>query len=308
MVMVKPAGPFLDIIHRVKAETGYPVAAYQVSGEYAMIQAAAERGWIDRERVMMDSLLGIRRAGADVIITYFAREAANAASARERLDEMKYRTFPGTSIRVSEVGFGTWTISTGWWGEKTDDEAVAMLRRALDDHGVTFFDAADAYGNGRSERQLAEAFRGRRDEVVIGDEGRLRHLRRRGAEGASRTDRAADAHRSGVHSLRGRQVSRASRDRLHRRAPAAQREDGARARRRAVGHDARAAARGKDSRVGRGVRSGDRLVVRGRRARRARAGDQHDPDDLERARAASGHGDDRRGEGSTRRTAASTFA
>jgi porphobilinogen synthase len=78
MVMVKPAGPFLDIIHRVKAETGYPVAAYQVSGEFAMIQAAAERGWIDRERVMMESLLGIRRAGADVIITYFAREAAKA--------------------------------------------------------------------------------------------------------------------------------------------------------------------------------------------------------------------------------------
>jgi porphobilinogen synthase len=76
MVMVKPAGPFLDVIHRVKRETGYPVAAYQVSGEYAMIQAAADRGWIDRERVMMDSLLGIRRAGADIIITYFAREAA----------------------------------------------------------------------------------------------------------------------------------------------------------------------------------------------------------------------------------------
>ena len=76
MVMVKPAGPFLDIIHRVKTETGYPVAAYQVSGEYAMIKAAAERGWIDGERVMMDSLIGIRRAGADVILTYFARAAA----------------------------------------------------------------------------------------------------------------------------------------------------------------------------------------------------------------------------------------
>jgi porphobilinogen synthase len=76
MVMVKPAGPFLDIIQRVKAETGYPLAAYQVSGEYAMIQAAAERGWIDGDRVMMDSLVGIRRAGADVIITYFARQAA----------------------------------------------------------------------------------------------------------------------------------------------------------------------------------------------------------------------------------------
>jgi len=75
-VMVKPAGPYLDIVSRVKKETGYPVSAYQVSGEYAMICAAAERGWIDRERVMMESLLGIRRAGADFIITYFATEAA----------------------------------------------------------------------------------------------------------------------------------------------------------------------------------------------------------------------------------------
>ncbi len=77
-VMVKPAGPYLDVVARVKRETGYPVAAYQVSGEYAMICAAAERGWIDRERVMMESLLGIRRAGADFIVTYFATEAARA--------------------------------------------------------------------------------------------------------------------------------------------------------------------------------------------------------------------------------------
>ena len=76
MVMVKPAGPFLDIVARVKSATGYPLAAYQVSGEFAMIHAAAERGWIDLERAMMESLIGIRRAGADVIITYFAREAA----------------------------------------------------------------------------------------------------------------------------------------------------------------------------------------------------------------------------------------
>ena len=76
IVMVKPAGPYLDIIRQVKDATRYPVAAYQVSGEYAMIQAAAERGWIDGERVMMDSLLSIRRSGADIIITYFAREAA----------------------------------------------------------------------------------------------------------------------------------------------------------------------------------------------------------------------------------------
>ncbi|HEY0995810.1 MAG TPA: porphobilinogen synthase [Gemmatimonadaceae bacterium] len=76
IIMVKPAGPYLDIIRRAKEETGYPVAAYQVSGEFAMIRAAAERGWIDEQRVMMESLLGIRRAGADMIITYFATEAA----------------------------------------------------------------------------------------------------------------------------------------------------------------------------------------------------------------------------------------
>ena len=75
-VLVKPAGPYLDIVRRVKTETGYPVAAYQVSGEYAMICAAAERGWLDRERVMLESLIGIRRAGADFIVTYFATEAA----------------------------------------------------------------------------------------------------------------------------------------------------------------------------------------------------------------------------------------
>ena len=76
-VMVKPAGPYLDIITRVKEATGYPVAAYQVSGEYSMICAAANNGWIDRQRVMMESLLGIRRAGADFILTYFAVEAAS---------------------------------------------------------------------------------------------------------------------------------------------------------------------------------------------------------------------------------------
>jgi aryl-alcohol dehydrogenase-like predicted oxidoreductase len=81
---------------------------------------------------------------------------------------MRLRTFPRSGVTVSEVGFGTWTLSTGWWGEKSDAEAVTLLRRALDEHGVTFFDAADSYGNGRSERQLATAFRGRRDAVVYG--------------------------------------------------------------------------------------------------------------------------------------------
>ncbi|MGH8047996.1 MAG: aldo/keto reductase, partial [Chthoniobacterales bacterium] len=79
---------------------------------------------------------------------------------------MKYRTFRGTDVRVSEVGFGLWTVSTGWWGTYTDDDAVALMRRALD-LGVTLFDAADTYGNGRSEELIAKAFEGRRDEIVI---------------------------------------------------------------------------------------------------------------------------------------------
>ena len=81
---------------------------------------------------------------------------------------MRYRTFPDTGVTVSEVGFGLWTLSTGWWGEKSDAEAIELLRSARDDYGITFFDAADTYGDGRSERQLAEAFRSRRGEVVIG--------------------------------------------------------------------------------------------------------------------------------------------
>ena len=76
MIMVKPAGPYLDIIRDARERFDLPLAAYQVSGEYAMIKAAAQNGWIDEERIMMESLLGIKRAGADIIITYYAREAA----------------------------------------------------------------------------------------------------------------------------------------------------------------------------------------------------------------------------------------
>lgn len=74
ILMVKPAGPYLDILKAVRDNSSLPIAAYQVSGEYAMIKAAAERGWLDEKRAAMESLYGIRRAGADMIITYFARE------------------------------------------------------------------------------------------------------------------------------------------------------------------------------------------------------------------------------------------
>jgi porphobilinogen synthase len=76
IVMVKPAMPYLDVITKVKARFGRPTAAYQVSGEYAMLKAAVQRGWLDEERAMLESLVSIRRAGADVIITYYARDAA----------------------------------------------------------------------------------------------------------------------------------------------------------------------------------------------------------------------------------------
>ena len=76
IVMVKPAGPYLDIVRRVKDEFAVPVAAYQVSGEYSLIKAAAERGWVDERRIVLESLVGIKRAGADLILTYFAPQAA----------------------------------------------------------------------------------------------------------------------------------------------------------------------------------------------------------------------------------------
>jgi porphobilinogen synthase len=75
IVMVKPALPYLDIIARVKGEFGLPVAAYSVSGEYAMLKAAGQLGWLDEDRAILEALTGIRRAGADIIITYFAKDA-----------------------------------------------------------------------------------------------------------------------------------------------------------------------------------------------------------------------------------------
>lgn len=76
IVMVKPAMSYLDIVYRVKEKFGYPVAAYNVSGEYSMIKAAGQNGWVDEQRIMMEVLLSIKRAGADMILTYFAKDVA----------------------------------------------------------------------------------------------------------------------------------------------------------------------------------------------------------------------------------------
>lgn len=82
MVMVKPGMPYLDVIRRVKDEFAVPTYAYQVSGEYAMLKAAAQNGWLDEEKVMLESLMAFKRAGADGILTYFALEAARALQSR----------------------------------------------------------------------------------------------------------------------------------------------------------------------------------------------------------------------------------
>ena len=84
LVMVKPALAYLDVLWRVKSEFGVPVAAYNVSGEFAMLKAAAERGWLNEDCAMYEMLTAIKRAGADLIITYFAREAARAMTQQGR--------------------------------------------------------------------------------------------------------------------------------------------------------------------------------------------------------------------------------
>ncbi len=206
---------------------------------------------------------------------------------------MQYRTFPGTDISRQRsrlrhvdhlhrlVGREDRRRSGGDAASRARRPWRHLLRRGRRVRKRTRR-AADRRGVPRSAQRDRDRH-----------EGRLRHLRRSGAEARRGQQELPMRTDPGVHALRRRQVPRASRDRLHRRPPDPQREDGARPRRRAVGDAARAAARGEDPRVGRGVRSGHRLAVRSRRARGARAGHQHDPDDLERARAASGHGDDR---------------
>jgi hypothetical protein len=94
MVMVKPGLPYLDICRRVKERFGAPTFAYQVSGEYAMIQAAAQNGWLDGDKAMMESLLAFKRAGCDGILTYFAPKAAELLCAAFQLRPRRHRRNP----------------------------------------------------------------------------------------------------------------------------------------------------------------------------------------------------------------------
>lgn len=104
---------------------------------------------------------------------------------------MRYRRIAGTDIEVSEVGFGVWTLAAGWWGDYSDADAVTLLRQAYD-RGVTFFDTADTYGNGRGETLLAQAFPGGdRDDIVIGTKF--------GYDWQARTARRQEGHREAPH-------------------------------------------------------------------------------------------------------------
>jgi porphobilinogen synthase len=89
LIIVKPALPYLDVVHAVRRSVGVPVAAYQVSGEYAMLHAAAERGWLDLDQAMWETVLGVRRAGADLVITYFARRLAESLAAPVMAEEAR---------------------------------------------------------------------------------------------------------------------------------------------------------------------------------------------------------------------------
>jgi porphobilinogen synthase len=90
ILMVKPAMPYLDVLAQMRDAFDIPIAAYQVSGEFAMLKAAAQQGWLDHDRVMMESLLSIKRAGADLILTYFAKEAAA---------KLRSKTFRGDGLQ-----------------------------------------------------------------------------------------------------------------------------------------------------------------------------------------------------------------
>ena len=99
IVMVKPALAYLDIIRRVKETFGVPVAAYNVSGEYAMVKAAAANGWIDERRIVLETLTGIKRAGADMILTYHALDVAQVAAAGLRSSNRSGRHADGQAVR-----------------------------------------------------------------------------------------------------------------------------------------------------------------------------------------------------------------
>ena len=210
---------------------------------------------------------------------------------------MKYRTLPNTSVTVSEVGFGLWTTSTGWWGEKSDDEATALLHEALD-LGITTFDAADTYGDGRSEDAARQSVRGPARARGVRDQVRLRLVQPLGRAQRAERDRAGLL--AEVRALRARAVAGTAEHRLRRRVPDAQRADGTGQGRHADRAARTVQSRRQDPHLGRRARARDRLAVgRDRSGAHQRAGRS---DDLEPAREVPRRPDGRSGERVRHRT------
>ena len=144
IIMVKPALAYLDVIARVRDEIDLPVAAYNVSGEYAMLKAAAERGWIDHDRAVLETLTSIKRAGADMILTYHAKEAARAASGRAEM--LQYKIVETSTVTDEELEriVNEW-VETGWVFEgfqfamressKRPSMAFVIFTRELEEEG-----------------------------------------------------------------------------------------------------------------------------------------------------------------------------
>src|SRR5262245_5872498 len=144
IVMVKPAMAYLDVIARVKDAFHYPTAAYQVSGEYAMLKAAARNGWIDEKRAMMETLVAIHRAGADIIITYYAREAARALASN--FEPMERRGRGGRRGRTARVfsfrSFASFALAAAALSVVSAQQPVSRLKgRVLDEKGKPLRDA-----------------------------------------------------------------------------------------------------------------------------------------------------------------------
>ena len=138
---------------------------------------------------------------------------------------MRFRTYKNTDLTVSEVGFGLWTISTGWWGNFTEGEAIALMHKAFD-LGITLFDAADTYGNGLSEELIAKAFPNQRDEIVIATKVGYDFVHHGEARGTRSAGNSAGFF-AGCGHTRDRRSAEAIEDGPDRSAPIAQHPDGA---------------------------------------------------------------------------------
>ena len=194
IVMVKPALPYLDVITRVKDAFGYPTAAYHVSGEYAMLKAAARNGWIDEPRAMLETLTSIRRAGADIIITYYARDAARARLARTRRSEpssvMKTTRSARLFARALQILPGG--VDSPVRAFKSVGASPLFIKRAsgarLEDvDGNTLHRLRDVVGTAHSRPRAARPGQG------AGRGGAARHELRRAEPARSRARRAGPA-------------------------------------------------------------------------------------------------------------------